>query len=392
VEISREMTASHAERLSGRVAMYNDNAFKIGVFSSNCSQGRIATSVPESWSGDWADCLRLAKMMDEAGIDFMLPVGRWKGYGGEPDHQGSTYETITWATGLLAQTKRLNVFGTVHVPLFHPLIAAKQMVTADHVGHGRFALNIVCGWNEGEFAMFGVDGKDHAARYRQGQEWLDVIRLAWTQDDFDFNGEFYQLKGVREKPKPYGGTLPLTMNAGSSDEGRAFALRNCDAWFTTLRQKGSHREADLEQSIPLIQAAKAEGRAHGREIGAYVAGIVVCRPTRAEAEEYHRYATVENANWGAIDNTLKMKGLDKLPPAEVEHHRRAYANGHGGLLLIDTPDEIAKTLARMSAAGFTGIGVSFVNDGAELPYFLDEVVGRLERMGLRKAQGKGAFR
>ena len=41
------MSAVEAERRAGRVAMYNDNAFKIGVFSSNCSQGRIATSVPE---------------------------------------------------------------------------------------------------------------------------------------------------------------------------------------------------------------------------------------------------------------------------------------------------------------------------------------------------------
>ena len=377
------MSTLETERLAGRVAMYNDNAFKLGIFSSNCSSGRIATSVPESWSGDWGDALALATLMDQAGIDFMLPVARWKGYGGEPDHMGSTYESIAWAAGLLALTKRLTVFATVHVPLFHPLIAAKQMVTADHIGHGRFGLNIVCGWNEGEFAMFGVDGKDHATRYRQGQEWIDVVRRAWSEDDFDFEGEFYQLHGVRLKPKPYGGTLPLTLNAGASGDGRAFALRNCDAWFTTPRAEGSRRELNLEQAGAVIAAAKAEGRAHGREIGAYTAAVVVCRPTHAEAVDYHHYATYEHANWGAIDNTLRMKGLDQLPPAEVEYHRRALANGHGGLFLIGTPDEITETLAQIHRAGFTGIGLSFVNDGAELPYFIQEVVGRLERLGLR---------
>lgn len=375
-----------AERLAGRATMYNANRFKIGFFGPNCSSGRYCTTVAERWSGDWDDCLRLARMMDDAGIDFILPIGRWKGYGGETDYQGATYETITWATGLLASTRRLIVFGTVHAPLFHPLIAAKQMVTADHVGTGRFGLNIVCGWNEGEFEMFGVDAKDHAARYRQGQEWLDVLRLAWTQDDVDYDGEFYHLRGVREKPKPYGGTLPLTMNAGSSGEGRAFALRNCDAWFTSVRVGGSQREADLEQAIPKIQDAKTEARTHGREIGVYTVGVVVCRPTHAEAEEYHRYVTLEHADWGAIDNTLRMKGLDVLAPEEVAYHRRAYANGHGGLPLIGTPDEIAATLARMSAAGFTGIGLSFVNYADELPYFLDEVIGRLERLGLRTAR------
>jgi alkanesulfonate monooxygenase SsuD/methylene tetrahydromethanopterin reductase-like flavin-dependent oxidoreductase (luciferase family) len=339
--------------------------------------------VPERWSGDYADCLRLARHMDEGGLDFLLPIGRWKGYGGDTDYQGSTYETITWATGLLAATKRLTVFGTVHAPLFHPLIAAKQMVTADHVGQGRFGLNIVCGWNEDEFDMFGVDVKDHASRYRQGQEWLDVMRKAWTEDDFDHRGEFFHLTGVREKPKPYGGTLPLTMNAGASGEGRAFALRNCDAWFTSVRLAGSQREADLDTAIPKIQEAKAEARAHGREIDVYTVGVVVCRPTRKEAEDYDHYVTYDMADWGAIDHTLAMKGLDQLAPEEVEHHRRAYANGHGGLPLIGTPDDVANAMAKMSGAGFTGIGLSFVNYDDELPYFLSEVVGRLERLGLR---------
>jgi alkanesulfonate monooxygenase SsuD/methylene tetrahydromethanopterin reductase-like flavin-dependent oxidoreductase (luciferase family) len=68
----------------------------------------------------------------------MLPVGRWKGYGGDTDYMGTTLETITWATGLLARPERLVAFGTVHAPLFHPLIAAKQMVTADRFSGGRF--------------------------------------------------------------------------------------------------------------------------------------------------------------------------------------------------------------------------------------------------------------
>src|ERR1700731_2178732 len=146
-----------AEALAGRAAMHNTNAFKIGFFGPNCSSGRYCTTVPERWSGDWDDNLRLARMMDDAGIDFMLPIGRWKGYGGDTDYQGTTLETIIWATALLAATKRITVFGTVHAPIFNPVVAAKEMVTADHIGEGRFGLNIVVGWNEGEFDMFGVE-------------------------------------------------------------------------------------------------------------------------------------------------------------------------------------------------------------------------------------------
>jgi alkanesulfonate monooxygenase SsuD/methylene tetrahydromethanopterin reductase-like flavin-dependent oxidoreductase (luciferase family) len=56
------------------------------------------------------------------------------------------------------------VFGTVHAPLFHPLIAAKALVTADHIGEGRLGVNLVVGWNEGEFEMFGVAQREHDIR------------------------------------------------------------------------------------------------------------------------------------------------------------------------------------------------------------------------------------
>ena len=84
--------------------MYNANALKIGLFGANCSSGRSATKVPERWSASWPDCLKLARMADDAGIDFMLPIGRWKGYGGDTDFHGATLETVTWAAGLLAAT------------------------------------------------------------------------------------------------------------------------------------------------------------------------------------------------------------------------------------------------------------------------------------------------
>src|SRR6202047_2915459 len=216
-----------------RTAMYNGNALKIGLFGANCSSGRAVTLVPERWSGTWPDNVRLARMADDAGIDFMLPIARWKGYGGTTDFHGATLETMTWACGLLASTARITVFGTVHAPLFNPLIAAKEFVTADHIGNGRLGINLVVGWNEEEFEMFGVNQRDHETRYAFAQEWLDVVKRAWSDEGtFDFEGEFLQLKGVRANPKPYGRARPIIMNAGSSPTGRAFALRNCDAFFT----------------------------------------------------------------------------------------------------------------------------------------------------------------
>ena len=55
-------------------------------------------------------------------------------------------------------------------------LAAKQMVTADHVGQGRFGLDIVCGFNRNEFQMFGIPQYEHDMRYEQGQEWWEVVK------------------------------------------------------------------------------------------------------------------------------------------------------------------------------------------------------------------------
>jgi dimethylsulfone monooxygenase len=369
--------------MGDRICMYNANALKIGIFGANCSSGRSATKVAERWSASWPECLRLARMADAAGVDFMLPIARWKGYGGETDFHGSSLETITWAVGLLGATERMTVFGTVHAPLFHPLIAAKELVTADHVGAGRLGVNLVVGWNEGEFEMFGVKQREHDVRYEFAQEWLDVVKQAWSCDgEFDFAGRFLQLKGVRACPKPYGGTRPIVMNAGSSPVGQAFALRNCDAFFVATA--GSR--TSLDANATKVAEVKGAARILGREIEIYTVGQVICRPSQKEAEEYYRHAIIENADWAAIDGMLANKNItpQTIPPEEYAAKRRYFAaNAIGGYPFVGTPDHVAQELETISRAGVRGIALSFVNYLQELPYFCDEVLPRLARSGVR---------
>ena len=376
-----------AASLKNRIAMYNGNALKIGLFGANCSSGRSATTVPERWSASWPDCLKLARLADDAGLDFMLPIARWKGYGGDTDFHGRSLETITWAVGLLGATRRMTVFGTVHAPLFHPLIAAKEFVTADHIGEGRIGVNIVVGWNEGEFDMFGVQQREHDARYDYAQEWVDIVKQAWTRDgSFDFDGRFFQLKGGRAYPKPYGETRPLLMNAGSSDVGQAFALRNCDAFFVATA--GSRKS--LEGSAVKVNEVKDAAQKLGRDIEVFTVGQVICRPTQQEADDYYQHVNIDNADWGAIDGMLANKSMtpQTMPPGEYEAKRRFFAsNSIGGYPFVGTPDRLAEELTIISRAGVRGIGLSFVNYLDEVPYFCDEVLPRLVRQGVRVKAG-----
>jgi FMNH2-dependent dimethyl sulfone monooxygenase len=366
-----------------RRAMGTQNALKIGIFGANCSSGRSATKVDERWMATWPDCLAIGRAADEAGIDFLLPIARWKGYGGDTDFHGSTFETMTWAAALLAATQRIVVFGTVHAPLFNPLIAAKEFVTADHVGSGRFALNLVCGWNEGEFQMFGVEQKDHDNRYEYAQEWIDAVKAAWTEPgDFDFKGRFFDLRGARAFPKPYGGTQPLIMNAGASSTGQAFAMRNCDAFFTSSPSS----RLSIEENARRVTEIRAEALRHGRMIDVYTVGQVICRPTEQEARDYYHHTLLENADWEAVDEMLRLKNITRetVSAEEFEAKRRYFAgNGIGGYPFVGTPDKISVELANLSHAGVRGIAISFVNYLSEFPLFRDEVLPRLAELGVR---------
>ena len=83
-----------------------------------------------------------------------------------------------------------------------------------------------------------------------------------------------------------------------------------------------------------------------------------------------------------------MRGIrrDNTPAADYETKRTFFASHSiGGYPFVGTPDKIAEELAVVSRAGIRGIALSFVNYVDELPYFRDEVLQRLARMGLRNA-------
>ena len=124
------------------------------------------------------------------------------------DRQGTTFETLSWASALLAATRDIVTFATVHVPLVNPVFAAKAVVTADHVGQGRFGLNVVSGWNIDEFSMFGVELLEHDERYAYTEEWLSIVRRMWSETaPFDFTAGISIWTSVSGKPKPWGGSV-----------------------------------------------------------------------------------------------------------------------------------------------------------------------------------------
>ncbi len=357
--------------------MRGPNRFKLGVFSANADGGLTLTRVAERWPAAWPEIVEVAQMADRAGIEFFLPIARWKGFGGEMNSREWSFETFTYAAALAGVTRNIALFSTVHVPMIHPVYAAKALATVDHASGGRAGINIVCGWNPAEFDLFGLKMIDD--RYAQGLEWFEIIsRIYEDNGPFDFNGKFYQLKNVSGRPAPLQKPRPVTLNAAFSPPGRDFAARAADYLFTTFTtiEKGREQIADI--------AARAA--ATGRDVGVYTTTHVVCRPTQAEAEAYYDHYAVTEQDSASVDHYMGAKQANSGSHDEEAYrlHRKRFAGGAGTYPLVGTPRHIADEMIRMHQAGFAGTTVSFVNFKRELPYFITAVLPLLVEAGLRE--------
>jgi alkanesulfonate monooxygenase SsuD/methylene tetrahydromethanopterin reductase-like flavin-dependent oxidoreductase (luciferase family) len=352
--------------------------FSVGLFPPNVSGGMVSTAAPERWRGGWDENLALARAADDGGLDFLLPASRWIGYGGETGFQKHVLETMTWAGAVLASTRRITVFSTVYAPLFHPVVAAMQMATLDQIGHGRFGLNLVCGWRPDEFAMFGIGREWHDTRYDRAAEWLQFVRRLWsTEEPFDFEGAYYASKGAQGHPKPHGGTQPVVMNAGYSPAGKAFAAEHVDLHFTNVFEFDDRARAELAEYREL---AAGLGRP---DASTCVTLQVVTRRTRREAEEYLRWYAEEQADWAAVELITERMGV-LIPEGREDQWRRQMSASSGLALFVGSFDETANYLADLAEAGFAGAAMGLVNYLDELPHIRDEIIPRLESRGVRR--------
>jgi alkanesulfonate monooxygenase SsuD/methylene tetrahydromethanopterin reductase-like flavin-dependent oxidoreductase (luciferase family) len=359
--------------------MRNANRFKLGLFSINADGGTAFTKVANRWRADWTEIEKLVRIADDAGIEFILPIARWKGYGGETSVRGASFETLTHAAAIAAITRRIAIFSTVHVPLVHPVFAAKALMTIDHVSRGRAGLNIVCGWNQEEFDMFGHKQSEHDDRYKQGFEWLSIVlRIFSSEEPFDHHGHFYELKQAIGAPGPIQNPRPVTMSAAFSPAGRQFAAATSDYLFTSLR--------DFESAKSHIAEIRQLAASAGRNVGLLTTTHVVCRETDAEAQRYYDHYAGEMADHAAVDIHQRKKDAHygAVEPDAVKLERKRYAGGTGSYPLIGRPETVAEKIVKIHELGFAGATLSFVNFNEELPYFVERVLPLLRQAGLRE--------
>jgi FMNH2-dependent dimethyl sulfone monooxygenase len=362
--------------------LFNDNRLKLGLFGTNVSNGCAITLAPEALQTSWPNTLSIAEVADRHGYEALVPVARWKGFGGESDFNGTCFETYTWAAGLAQATKNICVLTTSHVPTVNPIMAAKQACTVDHISGGRFALNIVCGWFQPELEMFGAKIMEHDERYEYAAEWIEIIKKLWSsEEEFDYDGKFLRVTKAISKPKPIQAPFPALMNAGGSGKGQHFAAKYADMAFVLLT---SH---DLDQSKAQVDAYRRLAREeYGREIQVWSYGYVTQRDTQKEAEDYLNYYVVEKGDDAAVEQLTRIMGIQAgiMPPEALEQFKFHFKAGWGGYPLVGTADRIADEMQRLSRIGLDGVLLSWVDFHDGLNRWNRDVMPLLEQAGLRK--------
>jgi alkanesulfonate monooxygenase len=292
------------------------------------------------------------------------------------------------------QTRQLKFMVAFRPGLTSPTLTAQMAATAQRLSGGRLLLNVVVGGDADEQRRYG-DWSDHNQRYARAEEFLTVVRGAWS-GAFDFDGDSYRVRGARvvRPPDP----VPEVFLGGSSHAARQAAARHADvylAWgeppdrmaelVAQAREAaaGAGRQLRIGTRFHVISRDTAE--AAWAEADALVAGL---DPEMVAAAQ-HRFARSESEGQRRAAQ-LHGGGLDRL-----EVHPNVWA-GYGllrpgaGVALVGSHEDIADRLAEYHRLGLDDFILSGQPHVEEAYWFGEGVMPLLRERGLLDAGPTGA--
>lgn len=259
---------------------------------------------------------------EQLGIDYLLIAQRWWGTGDEIE--GSTYDCLAMTAVYAAQTERIRLVTAIHPGFFLPGPIAKWGATIDRLSGGRWAINVTSGWHEAEFGMYGAELLEHDARYARSREFIEILRGAWTGNEFDFDGRYYSVRRLKLEPRPTTRALEV-WQGGQSQAAIAMASEHSDWMFLN--------GGPPEKIGRIIESVRAQASTRGRNVRFALYAIPLCRATDAEAEGHVAEMVA------AIDSeTIARKR------ARTSGARGMWSSGDDPLTLLDTNEGFASRL------------------------------------------------
>ncbi|WP_336086920.1 LLM class flavin-dependent oxidoreductase [Nocardia sp. SSK8] len=351
-------------------------------------------------------------------------------------------EPITLLTAIAAATTHLGLIATASTTYYEPYNLARLFSSLDHISGGRAGWNIVTTGTDLAAANFGLDRHpDHAERYARAREFVDAVVALWDswEDDailldraagvyadpdrihpIDFVGEHLRVRGPFNAARTPQGH-PVLVQAGASNEGRAFAGKYAEAIFTAHQ-----RLSDAQAFYADIKGKAAEYGRTAEQVKILPGISPFIADTEAAALRLERdfnELTVPEYGLGQLESitgtSLRSLALDEPVPVEtfagagdvtdnarsrlqvvagiVERerptlrgllHRLAGARGHR--VFAGTPEQVADTIEEWFTQGAAdGFNVMPPYYPGGLEIFAETVVPILQERGLFRTEYSG---
>lgn len=225
--------------------------------------------------------VKLAQTAEELGYDtFAIP-----------DHLGNQVGPLAALGALSQSTDRIRLGTSVLANGFrHPAILAKEATTIDVLSKGRLELGIGAGWMKEEFDKAGIEFESPGTRIRRLDESLTILDGLLRGNEVNFDGEFYQIKGLVGSPRPRQGPRPPIAVGGGGPKMLALAAKHADiisvATGTTREGKLRLSDMTMEKTIERIDVIRqaAGDRFDEIELNWTIATIVITDDREATAE------------------------------------------------------------------------------------------------------------
>jgi alkanesulfonate monooxygenase SsuD/methylene tetrahydromethanopterin reductase-like flavin-dependent oxidoreductase (luciferase family) len=174
----------------------------------------------------------------------------------------------------------------------------------------------------------------------------------------------------------------MLISAGHSHRGRGFALQHADALFTALTEM---------RNVPEELRATRAMSSDGEYVPIYGSSHLVCRPTRKEAEEYYHHVVYDLGDWSNMDEVMEqwLRGRT-MAVADITRLKERLISGVGTFLVLGSYDDAVETYRQLHEAGLDGIAVGLFDYIGDMERIRDEVLPRMERIGLRMPVSVGA--
>ena len=198
----------------------------------------------------WNEVVAEAQLAEEVGFDSCL-------FSEHHQQADGYFPNPLLCAGLVgARTKKLRVGTCVMLlPLYHPAHVAEDAALVDIATGGRLIYGVGIGYQPVDFEAFELSISDRAGRTEEG---VEILRRAWTEERFSFEGKHFNLKDVSITPKPLQKPHPPIWMAAWTKIGLRRAARIADGWF-----------ADPVQSLPVIKGFadlyRAEAAKNGKK-------------------------------------------------------------------------------------------------------------------------------